>query len=425
MTPSQHLAHLRSATRRLVRENGWLLPAIGGVAGIVLALAVRDAQSAPDPGSWAVSVDRARDTLVAALAIVFTGLGIVLALAAMISQNAASRFSIRLLRIQQRRARDKLVIGVFTMTTAFIVTTQVTIRSLAGDRLAPPAGLMVSVLLVILSGATIIWYISTTMRSLRLDRTMQQVTRLIRRTMRSVEHGKRLETPAPGEALVQPTNALPIRAPRSGYIASIDTNRIYQLATPADLRVAVEVVVGDLVVDGQQIGWITPNADGSVPHQAVSGSIEIVRSRDPDDDVAYGIRILVDIALMALSPAVNDPYTAVEVVNELTFVLLEITQHHPGPRGRAGPGAGFTVVRATRSLADYVDLAADQILLYGHTDPEVREALSRLAVTVEAVAESETDKRRILSLAQRVALSAPDGANDEKLSSRGENAEIG
>lgn len=221
------------------------------------------------------------------------------------------------------------------------------------------------------------------------------------------------------------TNALPIRARRSGYIASIDTNRIYQLATPADLRVAVEVVVGDLVVDGQQIGWITPNADGSVPNQAVSGSIEIVRSRDPEDDVAYGIGILVDIALMALSPAVNDPYTAVEVVNELTFVLLEITQHHPGPRGRAGPGAGFTVVRATRSLADYVDLAADQILPYGHTDPEVREALSRLAVTVEAVAESETDKRRILSLAQRVALSAPDGANDEKLSSRGENAEIG
>jgi uncharacterized membrane protein len=148
-------------------------------------------------------VDRARDTLLAALAIVFTGLGIVMALAAMISQNAASRFSIRLLRIQQRRARDKLVIGVFTMTAAFIVTTQVTIRSLAGDRLAPAAGLMVSALLVILSGATIIWYISATMRSLRLDRTMQQITRLIRRTMRSVEHGKRLETPAPDRALVQ------------------------------------------------------------------------------------------------------------------------------------------------------------------------------------------------------------------------------
>jgi uncharacterized membrane protein len=342
----------------------------------------------------------------------------------MISQNAASRFSIRILRLQQRRVRDKLVIGVFTMTTAFIITTQVAIRSLTGDRLAPQAGLLVSAVLIIVSGATIIWYISATMRSLRLDRTMQQITRLIHRTMRSVERGKRLETPAPDEALVQPANALPVRASRSGYVASIDTNLIYQLATPADLRVAVEVVVGELVVQGQRIGWITPDADGSVPHhQAVRGSVEIARSRDPEDDVAYGIRILVDIALMALSPAVNDPYTAVEVVNELTFVLLEIAEHHPGPRGRAGPGAEFTVVRAIRSLGDYVALATDQILLYGHTDPEVREALSRLAVTVEAAAESEADRQKARSLALRVARATSDDPSVTRLPPGGGDAE--
>jgi uncharacterized membrane protein len=95
------------------------LPAVGAGLGILLALAVRNVGRSPDPASWAIAVHRARDTLMGALAIVFTGLSIVLALTAVTAQNVAGRFSLRLLRIQQRGLRDKFVIAVFTMTMTF------------------------------------------------------------------------------------------------------------------------------------------------------------------------------------------------------------------------------------------------------------------------------------------------------------------
>jgi uncharacterized membrane protein len=82
------------------------LPAVGAGLGILLALAVRNVGRSPDPASWAITVERARDTLMGALAIVFTGLSIVLALTAVTAQNVAGRFSLRLLRIQQRGLRD-------------------------------------------------------------------------------------------------------------------------------------------------------------------------------------------------------------------------------------------------------------------------------------------------------------------------------
>jgi uncharacterized membrane protein len=400
---------MRASARRVLRDRGWLLPALGAVLGIVLAEFIHNLEGPPDPARWAVSVDRARDTLLGSLAIVFTGLSIVLAMTATAAQNLASRFSIRLLSVQQRGLRDKVVVGAFSLTTAFILTTQIELRALPADTLAPQTGLGVSAALVILSGATIIWYISASMRSIRLDRAMQQVIRLIRRTVRTLEHVGHGGSLAPVTALEAPVGATPLQAQRPGYIAGVDMQELRRLATESDVRIGIEVLVGTPVVRGQRLGWIMASGGDSLSPDAVaSAGVQIARARDPQYDAAYGIRILVDMAVMALSPAVNDPYTAVEVLNELTFVLTGMAHHHPGPRGYAAPDDSFIVVRAGRSLGDYLDLATAPILLYGATDPQVVEALGRLAAAVEPICETEADRERARDLARRAAATGDD-----------------
>lgn len=405
MSVRTRLFSLSDSSRQAVRDREWLLPALGAIIGIALAVLISNVEGQVNPDRWAVSVDRARDTLLGALAIVFTGLSIVLALTATAAQANASKFSIRLLRVQQRGLRDRSVIGVFTLTTAFIVTTQMELRSFGADAPAPRLGLMISAVLVLLSGATIIWYISATMRSLRLDRAMQQVIRIIRRTMRSLEHKVRGASPVPVTALEAPADAMPLRAYRHGYVAGIDLQELHRLAAQYRLRLGIETLVGAPVLPGQPIGWmVTQGSDGPPsPPEVASAAVQIARIREPERDVAYGVRILVDMAIMALSPAVNDPYTAVEVVNELTFVLVGIAHHHPGPRGFGGPDDGFSVVRAGRSLGDYLEIATEPILLYGGTDPQVRQALAWLAENVAAVCELESDRSRAHDLARRVA----------------------
>ncbi len=403
MALKQDLKALRRSARRFARENTWALPALGAIVGVLFALIVRNVGSTHAPGTWGVTVDRARDSLMGGLAIVFTGLSIVLALTAVTAQNVANRFSLRLLRIQQRGLRDKFVIAVFTMATTFIITTQAGLQSREADELAPSGGLLVSVLLVLFSGATIIWYIGASMKSLRLDRTLQRLSRLVRRTVRSVLREHDLDTPAPAAALEAPPNATLIQAPRNGYLSNIDTAGLHKLAAETGACMAFDIVIGTFRIKGQPVGWVAPGPGNDLPSStAIAEAIDIEPARDPEYDIAYGIRILVDMAIMALSPAINDPYTAVEVVNELTTVLVALAGHEPGPRGRQGPDGTFEVVIAGRSLSDYFDLATDQILLYGSTDPGVVAALTNLAATVEATTTSEADRRHAQAFAARL-----------------------
>ena len=403
MSFKQDLKALRRSARRYIVENTWALPAIGALVGILLALALRNVGSTHAAGSWGITVDRARDSLIAGVAVIFSGLSIVLALTAVTAQSVASRFSLRLLRIQQRGWRDKVVIAVFALTTMFIITTQLGLRSLQPDELAPAGGLLTSLALMTFTGATIIWYIGATMKSLRLDRTLQRISKLIRRTVHSVLREHHLDTPAPATALEPPPDATHIGAPRTGYLSNIDTKALHQIASQTGARLGFDVVIGTFRIEGQTIGWVVPGPSRAVPSSAaIAEAVDMEKARDPAYDIAYGIRILVDMAIMALSPAVNDPYTAVEVVNELTMVLVALAGHDPGPRGRQGPDGTFEVVIAGRSLSDYFDLATEQILLYGSTDPGVVAALADLAATVEPTADTEADRRHVQAFAARL-----------------------
>ena len=165
-----------------LRESQWLLPAIGMILGAMLALALGTFDRNPDPNDWAITVDRARDTMMSILAILFTGLAIVLSLATMTAQAVASRFSLRLLRVHLRGLADKFIIAIFTMTTTFMVIEQMRMVSFEADDLAPRTSVVVSGLLLIISGMAIIWHINHTLQTLRADRTIRRVTASTRRS---------------------------------------------------------------------------------------------------------------------------------------------------------------------------------------------------------------------------------------------------
>jgi uncharacterized membrane protein len=120
---------LRRRFREAVRDNQWLMPAIGAITGFLLAHIVGTGTGTEDD-PWTVTVDRSRDTLIAALGLVFTALSIVLALASVAAQNVVGRFGSRVLRIYARRSPDRYVIAVFAMAAIFILTEQFQLRRL-------------------------------------------------------------------------------------------------------------------------------------------------------------------------------------------------------------------------------------------------------------------------------------------------------
>jgi len=321
-----------------LEEDQGLAAILGGFGGLAGAFMAERYGPDPDPDVFAITIAQARSSLLSALALVFTGLSIVLALTALTTGNMASKFSPRLLRMRLRSSGNKWVLATFSGTVGFIIASQVLLRDGAGDDIAPPLVMAISVLLLIVTGVMIVWYINGTLQSLRVDRAIQWIGRRIELAARRHEHALRHDVVVDAIELERPPDAIDLVSPADGYMVSIDTGRLEQLARGAMGCIVLTLGTGRPVVEGECIGWLS--APKTIPDRdldKIDDCLTIAGARDPENDIGYTIDVLVDIGLMALSPAVNDPRTGVECAEMLTVVCNRLAGRDFGiDRGHAG-----------------------------------------------------------------------------------------
>jgi uncharacterized membrane protein len=114
-------------------------------------------------------------------------------------------------------------------------------------------------------------------------------------------------------------------------------------------------------------------------------SVRIGFERTLEQDAAFGIRQLVDVACKALSPAVNDPYTAVQAIDHLTVIFCALVQKQLGTY-MARDDNGTVVIVPGRRFPDYLAVMCWLIRRYGAGEPTVAHALLRLLSNCAAVA---------------------------------------
>jgi uncharacterized membrane protein len=132
---------------------------------------------------------------------------------------------------------------------------------------------------------------------------------------------------------------------------------------------------GDYVIQGDPL--VEVYGASGLEAEEVLAAFEVEPERTVDQDPAYGLRILVDIACQALSPAVNAPTTATQVIYRLVD-LLTVIAGKPAPTGLFTDHEGqLRLVRPTRTWEDYVDLAFTEIRFYGADQPQPARQLSR------------------------------------------------
>lgn len=384
--------------RSSVADNEWLLPAVGALAGLVCALVVGTGSGGTAP--WAITVDRARDTLIAALGLVFTSLSIVLALASVAAQNVVGRLGSRTLRIYLRRSKDRWVTGAFAFTATFIISEQFQLRKLDADAPAPQTALVIAVVMLVLTGWLVIWYIASMIRWFRVDQAVASVVDSERRAIRSATRHRR-GTVATPLLPARPDEASDVIAPRSGYLAEIDHHSILEAARKLDAMVTITERLRSPITKSGTVGWVVAQ-DGAPLDRHVAHLIDVSQTRKVDDSIEYGLYALVDIAIMALSPAVNDPNSAVEAIEAMSFLLPEVWTVPLGPYAVPDAEAWPRVVVAARTFGQLVELATTQIVLYGITDPNVAQALRRLADSLNLLDLDDADQRYVDEFAAKL-----------------------
>jgi uncharacterized membrane protein len=190
-----------------------------------------------------------------------------------------------------------------------------------------------------------------------------------------------------------------------GFLTEVDARGILDFAVRYDAEFVIDFGIGRRVAQGEQIGWMVvgQNSPGDLPPlDLIEDYFDITEVRELDRAVEYGTLVLVDMAIMALSPGINDPNTAVQVIEEMMFLFPELARFHLGPFGRTDEEGRQRVAVQAFTYGDYLEMATTQIVLYSGEDPAVISALQHFARVLQTLDLTESDREAVEQYVSKV-----------------------
>lgn len=438
------------AWRDTLGSSLWVLPALAVALGVVAGelLGRLGDVGTGLPFVFVGSADSARAILSTIAGSTITVTSLTFSLTVVALQVASGQFTPRLMRTFLADRGNQAVLAIFLGTFAYALTLLrfVQAESDRFDRRMPAVGVTVAVVLSLLAVSALVYFIHHLTMQLRVDKVMEDVANRTIRVIRATFEPATIEDDPPSDLTV-PTNPVVVAAPASGHLNGIATERLVRKAEAAKLSVRLRPALGQWVVAGSTLGWAwrtttrpverpddgdpstsnddegddgdieatvvidadeLPAGDISTARDLVVDNVYIASSRTLDGDAAFGIRQLVDIAIRALSPGINDPTTAVQALRQISRVLTELSNRDTGPLLRRA-GTGF-VVLPRPSFASHLRLATDQVLRYGASEPAVLRGVALLLHDLAEVCEDGDRRKAIRREARLVARTA--GAAD-------------
>ena len=390
-----------------VQSSLWFIPVVCVLAGALLSFVTIWADNVSNFDLIPESVTGGPDAAVAILSTVAASMvslaALVLTITMVVVQLAMGQFSPRIVQNILRDKPSQIAIGLFVATFVHAMLTLREVQFEQGGSV-PGLGILVAYLLVIVSVVVLVVYVHHIGRSLRVSALIELVGSDTRELLDAVY-------PERVRAETEERDVVP--APFSGVITYISHDRLVAAAAAANCALVLVPALGAFVPAGAPLFRI--EGDGNrLDLDQVTCSVLIGLERTLDQDVAYGIRMLVDMAERALADSpFLDPTTAVQAIDRLHDCLRQLAvRSFPDGRHRDAEGRVRLTVPAMTWDA-YVHLAFDEIRLAGAQSPQVSRRLTEALIDLETVAPAE----RLPALQRQRALlmtSVDEAALDER-----------
>lgn len=384
-----------------LRTELWPVPVIAVVGAVALGVVMPRVDTHVDDSlSPAVTTylfnggpEAARSVLSVVAGSLITVTSLTFSLTVVTLQLASSQFSPRLLRTFTRDRLVHLSLAVLLATFVYALTVLRTVRASLSDQTAfvPQLAVTTAFALTVLSIVTLVAFLAHLARQIRAESMLREVHAETLTTMRRLLTDSDGGDAASPCAPQTPADATLLCAPSSGFLAAVDTAALLATAISADIVIHFDRLPGDSLIAGTPIAAVWPGSRGGAvtedtrtdAQDRVAAAVSTKFERTPVQDVAFGLRQLVDVTTKALSPGVNDPTTAVHALGHISALLCEVALKELGPRLLRDPDGQVRVVLRRPQFAELLELGVTQPRRYGATDPEV---LSRIATLLREVA---------------------------------------
>lgn len=380
------------AVWQLLLGSLWFVPAVVVAACIALALLLIEAHGWGDadlaqqwPRVFGAGSDGARSMLTAIATSMATVAGVVFSVTIVALSLTATQYSPRVLGNFMNDRPTQFVLGVFVGVFAYCLVVLRTVRSDAsGEAFLPSYAVLGGVGLALFGVAMLIYFIHHVASSIQASSIVE---RIANDTADAIDAlfpqpiGDAVEEPPPAGERLEPRWVVTAR--RTGYLVGVDDDGLLEFAVEQDCAVHLARRIGDFVIEGQPLARLSgTRAPDEARSKELRALFDLQRQRTIHQDAPYGVQQLVDVAVKALSPGINDPTTATMCIDRLAALLLRLAgRRMPGPcRGRDGV---LRVVAQGPDFAGVTALALDPIVAHARGDAMV---LARLLDTLEQVA---------------------------------------
>lgn len=370
-----------------LRSSFWFVPAAMACLAVALAVAAVELDKAVGDDwlerlGWSYSGGAEGASLllgtVAGSMIAIAGTVFSMTLVAM--SLASSQLGPRLLRNFMRDTANQVVLGTFVATFVYCLLVLRTIRRADEVAFVPHLSVSIGVMLAMVSIGVLIYFIHHVSVSIQADVVVARVGHELEDGIGRLFPGQ-LGQPgsetsnAPREASLPAAferEALPVGALEDGYLQLIDADALMELASQEDLLLRLERRPGHYLVHGQALVMVWP---GERVTEALVDQLNDAfvfgNQRTATQDVEFSFLQLVEIAVRALSPGINDPFTAVACVDRLGSALSRLARcDMPSPLRFDAEGR-LRLVAPGATFAGIVDLAFNQIRQNARSNPAV------------------------------------------------------
>jgi uncharacterized membrane protein len=403
------IPHMSEWRRERLRTTLWVVPTIEVVAAVALFIVTYEIDRAAFRNdftypAWvnAGSADAARQILTATAAAVITVVGLVFSITIVALTLASTQFGPRILRNFMRDRGTQITLGTFVATFVYSVLVLGSVSN-GADSFVPHLSITIALALLLVDLGVLIYFIHHVATSIQLPQVIASIAKDLSIAIATEVTNDGAERRARSESGPSPTALLTrideaganVLATSSGYLQFVGYPTLVEIATNADAVVQLLHRPGHFIVEGLPLAKVWPASAAPAVADGLARAHATGAHRTLAQDLTFAIDQLAEIAIRALSPAVNDTFTALTCIDWLGDALCKISAQWNPVRFHRDTSGQVRVIAAEALYGRLVDRAFDKIRQAGRGMPAV---MIRQLDTITKVGEYtiSDDQRRVL-----------------------------
>jgi uncharacterized membrane protein len=302
---------------------------------------------------------------------------------------AAGQMGPRLLHNFTRDRGNQITLGVFLGTFCYALVILRSVRTPSEGAFIPHLSISLAIFLAFVCVAMLVYFVGHMSERINVDTVIELVSADVHEMILTLTSEDRQWQPPP---LCFWRDAVPIADSRQGYLLHLDESALAAWASERKVAIRLLVGPGDYVFPGAPVAVVKPSCDGV--DEAIRNATALGPQQVTSADLRFAIRQLVEVAVRALSPGINDPHTAMAVLNRLGTALCQMTP--------LGLQTGVWIVEEKVALmvphVRYEDLVEEMFQLIRHSAAGNPSVLVHMIKVMTHVISCERDPMRMESI---------------------------